>query len=229
VTVENRSGADLVLVVEKTDWDPDAVTAARVTAMQEFRSLFSSEVLAPGQEVGIENVTLLFSDLLASTAMYELIGDASAYGKVRRHFDFLIDRVSEHTGSLVKTIGDAVMAVFYSPEDGVRAALEIQRRLKEFNRSLPPGSEPIVIKIGLHHGPAIAINANDRLDYFGRTVNIAARVQRESQGGDLVISAETFQRPGVQVVLAEYGVRHSNYKARFKGIHGEIEVVRLEL
>jgi len=228
VVIENHSGADLVLVVEKTEWDSDAVTAARVTAMQEFRSLFSSEVLAPGQEVGIENVTLFFSDLLASTAMYETIGDASAYGKVRRHFDFLIGRVNEQTGSLVKTIGDAVMAVFYSPEDGVRAALEIQRQLQQFNHSLPSGSAPIVLKIGLHHGPAIAINANDRLDYFGRTVNIAARMQRESQGGDLVISDDTYRRPGVQELLTEYGVRQCSYNANLKGINGEIGVVRLQ-
>lgn len=229
VTVVNTGTLDLVVVLERLQWDPLAVTAARVTAMQEFRDLFSSEVLAPGQEVSVANVTLLFSDLQGSTAMYEMAGDAPAYGKVRRHFDFMIEWISANSGSLVKTIGDAVMAVFFTPEGGVRAALEIQRHLDQFNAGLPPGTPPLVIKMGLHHGPAIAINANERLDYFGRTVNIAARIQRESKGHDLVLSSETHERPDVQAVLSSFGVRTEAYLADLRGIEGRVGAVRVTL
>ena len=62
--------APLAIVLEKREWDDKAVTAARVTAMQEFCDLFSSEVLAPGRQVAVESVTLFFSDLSNSTALY---------------------------------------------------------------------------------------------------------------------------------------------------------------
>lgn len=162
--------------------------------MQEFRDLFSSEVLAPGQQVGIENVTILFSDLRASTTLYETIGDAHAYGQVNRHFDFLTDWIAKNSGSIVKTIGDAVMAVFHRPEQAVKAALDIQRYIENFNASM---DYKIVIKVGIHTGPAIAVNSNERLDYFGRTVNLAARIQNESRGNDIVISEQCFERKGV--------------------------------
>ena len=100
VTIHNVSPDDIVVVLEQDEWSKDTVTAAKVTAMQEFRDLFSSEVLAPGQQVGIENVTVLFSDLQGSTSLYETIGDANAYGQVRRHFDILTKAISDNPAVL---------------------------------------------------------------------------------------------------------------------------------
>ncbi|MEW6543915.1 MAG: DUF5939 domain-containing protein [Nitrospirota bacterium] len=198
----NQSSQLIGVVLERVRWDEHAVTAARVAAMQEFRDLFGSEVLAPGQDIGVESVTILFSDLRESTRLYEEAGDAPAYGHVRRHFDFLKERVARNGGAVVKTIGDAVMAVFYRPADGMRCCLEIQRDLGPFNRA-SPDQRPLTIKLGLHQGPAIAINANGRLDYFGRTVNVASRLLRESRGGDVVATRETVQDPTVDRVLTE--------------------------
>ena len=108
--LHNRTSRVLVAVLERLEWDPYATTALQVTTMQEFRDLFAAEVLAPGQEIGVQSLAVLFSDLKDSTALYECIGDARAYGWVR-HFTFLIDCITLHQGALVKTIGDAVMAV----------------------------------------------------------------------------------------------------------------------
>ncbi|MFM8551294.1 MAG: adenylate/guanylate cyclase domain-containing protein, partial [Nitrospiraceae bacterium] len=135
---------------------------------------------------------------------YEEAGDAPAYGHVRRHFDFLKERIARHQGAVVKTIGDAVMAVFHQPADGLRCALAIQRDLPSFNTSLPD-RPPLIVKLGLHHGPAIALNANGLLDYFGRTVNIAARLLRESRGGDLVLAKTCLDDDRVRLALAESG------------------------
>ncbi len=199
----NRSAKTVGVVLELVRWDELAVTAAEVTAMQEFRDLFGSEVLAPGQDIGIESVTILFSDLKGSTRLYEETGDAPAYGQVRRHFDFLKERITRCRGAVVKTIGDAVMAVFSSPADAVRCCLAIQRDIGPFNQAsqASSGQPPLTIKLGAHDGPAIAINANGRLDYFGRTVNIASRILRESQGGDVVLAKETIEDPRVREVL----------------------------
>src|SRR5205823_1419852 len=83
--------------------------------------------------------------------------------------------IMEHRGALVKTIGDAVMAVFHAPADAVAAGLAIQAGIAAYNAAAP--GDPLCVKLGLHSGPCIAINANDVLDYFGTTVNVAARVQ----------------------------------------------------
>lgn len=224
----NRSAETVYVALERADWDDDTVTAARVTAMQPFRDLFSSEVLAPGQQVGIENVTILFSDLLGSTAFYEQAGDAHAYGQVRLHFDFLKACVQRGGGAIVKTIGDAVMAVFEQPEQAVAAALAIQTDLPRFNAGRAAG-RPMVIKLGLYFGPAIVVQAGGVLDYFGRTVNLAARCQGTSLGGDVVVSRDCADRPGIRRLLERFGAERHDFAAEFKGVEGAMELTRLTL
>lgn len=186
---ENRSARARVAVIESRHWIEDCLTADRVTALQAFRDLFADEVLRPGDEVAVGRVTLLFSDLKASTALYESIGDAAAYHLVREHFAFMAEIVRRHDGAIVKTIGDAVMAAFARPLDGLLAAIEMQRRIAAWNAAQGAG-HPIVIKLGLHQGTSIAVTLNDRLDYFGSTVNLAARLQGQSGGGEIVLSRE---------------------------------------
>ena len=198
ITIKNDSRKIIIAVLEKAQWDASAMTATQVTSLQNFRDLFGSEVLAPGQQVGGESLSILFSDLKESTPIYDLVGDAKAYGMVRKHFDFMFEVIKNNQSAVVKTIGDAVMAVFCAPENAVSATLEIQTQVDEFNREHQI-AHPIVIKIGVHHGPAIAVNSNDRLDYFGRTVNIAARIQPQSVSGDVVLTADHIcrtRRPG---------------------------------
>jgi class 3 adenylate cyclase len=199
---ENRSSKLIAVVLERLRWDEHAAVAAEITTMQEFRDLFGSEVLAPEQNIGVESVTVLFSDLQASTRLYEEAGDAPAYGHVRRHFEFLRERIALCRGAIVKTIGDAVMAAFFQPADAVRCGLLIQRDLPAFNQRWPD-RRPLVMRLGIHHGPAIAITANGRLDYFGRTVNLAARLLRESQGGDVVLVKTLAEDPRVHEALEQ--------------------------
>jgi class 3 adenylate cyclase len=196
IKLANRSKRPLTLIVEDRAWVKDALTADRVTALQAFRDLFAREVLRPGDEVGIGQVTLMFTDLKASTAFYERVGDAKAYHLVREHFAFLAGEIRAHDGAIVKTIGDAVMAAFVDPADAVRAALAIQGRVAAFNQAQAEGD--IIIKLGLHKGPCIAVTLNDRLDYFGSTVNLAARLQGQSLGGDVVLSEALATDPTVR-------------------------------
>lgn len=224
IIVHNASGSDILVALEQAAWSQNTITAAQVTAMQEFRDLFSSEVLSPGQQIGIDHVTILFTDLLGSTSLYETVGDANAYGQVNQHFDFLTKWIGNNRGSVVKTIGDAVMAVFHLPEDGLRAALQIQENLVAFNEGK---EDPIVLKVGLYSGPAIAVTSNDRLDYFGRTVNLAARIQGQGAGGDIVFSRDYLAQPKLRAVVEQEGIRMEAFPAKLKGIEGEVELVRV--
>ncbi len=91
IRLTNRSPHDRVFIIEDRSWVRDCLTADRVTALQAFRDLFSGDVLRPGDEVSIGQVTLMFTDLKGSTALYERIGDAAAYHLVRDHFAFLAE------------------------------------------------------------------------------------------------------------------------------------------
>ncbi|HSR72176.1 MAG TPA: adenylate/guanylate cyclase domain-containing protein [Kiloniellales bacterium] len=223
VRLTNRSVRRLTAIMEELQWVRDALTADRVTAMQAFRELFSDQVLRPGDEVSIRRTALMFTDLSASTRLYSEIGDGPAYHLVREHFAFLAGIVREHDGAIVKTIGDAIMAAFADPVDALAAALEIQRRIAEFNdRS---DSRPLAIKLGLHEGPTIAVTLNERLDYFGTTVNMAARLQAESRGGDIVLSREFAADPAVAERLS--GLAMSSEAVRLKGFDEPVEFLRL--
>jgi class 3 adenylate cyclase len=199
VRLSNRSRRPLTLIIEERAWVKDALTADRITTLQTFRDLFASETLRPGDDVGIGEITLMFTDLRGSSAFYERVGDAKAYRLVREHFAFLAGLIREHDGAIIKTIGDAVMAAFADPGNAVRAALSIQDKVASFNTG--HGGEAIVIKLGLHKGPCIAVTLNERLDYFGSTVNLAARLQAQSIGGDIVLSRALAEDPVVAAAL----------------------------
>jgi class 3 adenylate cyclase len=212
VRLVNRTRRPLTFIAEDRAWVQDALTADRITTLQAFRDLFASEALRPGDDVGVAKIALMFTDLKSSTAFYEKVGDAHAYRVVRDHFAFLAAIIREHDGAIVKTIGDAVMAAFSDPAKAVRAAIAIQEQVNRFNAG--HGGDAIIIKLGLHAGPCIAVTLNDRLDYFGSTVNLASRLQGESTGGDIVLSAGMAGDPAVAEVLKDQNLSRESVDIR---------------
>ena len=168
-----------------------------MTALQVFRDLFATEVVRPGEEISIGSVTLMFTDLRDSTRMYRTIGDASAFGRVREHFEILEKYIAEENGGVVKTMGDAVMATFRHPIDALKAVWKAQAEIAE------RGEPMLWLKVGLHKGPCIVVNLNDRLDYFGSTVNITARLPGFSKGGELIFSEDFYSDPEIRDFVAE--------------------------
>ena len=204
------------------DFDP-YMSGGMLLARQTFRRLFRSERVDEKEGLGIRQVTLLFTDLKGSTAMYERLGDLNAYALVREHFALLGAAVQEHSGAVVKTIGDAVMAVFSRPTDAVSAALHILGEIERYNGE--HGGPSIILKIGAHCGPSIAVTLNDNLDYFGQTVNVAARVQSLAEAGEICISEALYSAPGVSHLLA--GHRVVEFDAPLRGVEGNACVYRV--
>jgi class 3 adenylate cyclase len=221
VTFANDAGFELAALIEDRTWTRDALTAPEVISLQVFRDLFAEATLRPGDEAGVSQVALLFSDLQGSTALYERVGDAVAFNMVREHFALLASIVRDHDGAVVKTIGDAVMASFGDPANAVKAALAMQARIANFGEK---GHE-LVLKLGVHAGPSVVVNLNDRLDYFGSTVNMAARLQGQSQGGDIVLSRAVADDPAVRPLLATLAAREESVP--LKGFADPISFVRL--
>jgi len=199
IRLRNAGAEPRTAVIESRVWAADALTAHRATTLQAFRDLFGEETLKPGDGAEIDRIALLFTDLRGSTALYERVGDVPAYGLVRDHFDYLARRVRRHDGAVVKTIGDAVMAAFADPAAALAAALDIQRGVADFSRD--HGGDGIAIRAGIHAGPVMAVTLNGRLDYFGTTVNLAARLEGQSQGGDIVLSEAVAADPAAAALL----------------------------
>lgn len=216
------------VLLERMAWADHIVTGAYVSTMQEFRDLFSSEVLSVDLELGISRLAIMFTDLKSSTAMYEQLGDSSAFRLVQIHFRILAEAIAANQGAIVKTVGDAVMAAFYDTADCVRAAFEIQASIDRYNAEHPEAPAPIIVKLGAHVGPCIAVTLNERLDYFGTTVNMAARVQNEAEGGDIVLSEEVLLDPGVRQLLGAVRVRSQEpFEVRLKGLASSYELTRI--
>ncbi len=199
------------------------LTGRRLIANQTFRDLYRTETIGGQEGIGVKDTSLLFTDLKGSTEMYDKIGDLKAFSLVRQHFDRLGKAVFRNAGAVVKTIGDAVMATFNTPAGAVSAALMMLDEIDAFNKE--HGDQALVLKIGVHHGASIAVTLNDRLDYFGQTVNIAARVQGLAGAEEIYITEDVQKAPGVTALLARYDVVPQ--LAALKGVAGQVKVFRI--
>lgn len=221
----NATETAQIFQLERTAWSDQASTAADVTTLQVFRDLFGAEVVRPGEEISIGSVTLMFTDLRDSTRLYRRIGDATAFGRVREHFQILEQAIASEGGSIVKTMGDSVMAAFRHPVAALRAVWNAQTKIAEV------GEPMLWLKVGLHKGPCIVVNLNEHLDYFGSTVNIAARLPSFSQGGELIFTEDISDDPEVQDFLAETaktGTLHP-FSERVKGFDEPFILWRLRV
>jgi class 3 adenylate cyclase len=224
-SIQNRSSRRALVVIETVQWANEALPAGELIAAQRFRDLFSHQMLTPGVSLAVQSVTIMFTDLVGSTAMYESIGDAAAFNLVWTHFHILTDIVRDCRGAIVKTIGDAIMAAFMHPDDALRAANELHDRVEAYVQE--QGHEyPCKLKVGLHEGPAIVVQLNDRLDYFGGTINLAARVQGQSEGEDIVVTGHIARRTEDCTALRDLGWFSEDYRATLKGLEDAVHLLR---
>jgi class 3 adenylate cyclase len=219
IEFRNDTGGERLFRIEREAWGGQAATAAEVTALQLFRDLFATEALRPGDQISVGQMTILFTDLRNSTRLYREIGDAVAFGAVMSHFDVLREAIAAEGGSIVKTLGDAIMAVFPRPAPALRAIINAQSALA----APPEGVRPLTVKAGLHAGPCIAVTLNGRLDYFGSNVNIAARLEPLSTGEDCVITSDVRRDPEVLELLEDptSGLAAEPSEAMLKGFDNE--------
>jgi adenylate cyclase len=123
-------------------------------------------------------------------------------------------------------MGDGVMCAFYRLDDALTTAIRLQGEVCAWclDQGIDP---PLALKIGVHHGPAIAMTANDHLDYFGRTVNLAARVAGQSRGGDVVVLREVLDQADQSAWPGRGGIRTESFTARLRGLDHDQRLVRL--
>jgi class 3 adenylate cyclase len=200
------------------------VTGLDCATLPAFRDFFGSEILSHNESLQVRDVAFMFTDIKGSTLLYNRLGDARAYNAVRRHFELLFQTVAESEGAIVKTIGDSIMASFIRPAQAVGAALTAQDQFTAFRPLLPDSSEEIVVKIGIHHGSCIAVTLNDRLDFFGSAVNIAARTQQQAGGGETLITQAMYDDSQVHELLDKAGRNVSAIEATLRGFSDKFKL-----
>ena len=201
------------------------LTAKRMLSNQTFRDVFKADNLNIDQRLKITSLTFLFTDLKGSTALYERVGDLAAFDLVRAHFHALLEIISSEKGAVVKTIGDAVMATFVRPEHAIVAGLRMRAAMGALNTER--GTQDLIVKIGIHEGPCLAVTLNERQDYFGQTVNIAARVQSLSTSQEIHITGPVNDAPAVMALLDKKSIRPIQKQAALRGIADKIVVYEI--
>src|SRR5271165_6268863 len=201
------------------------LTAKRLLTNQVFRDIYRADTIDVDQRLKITSLTFLFTDLKGSTELYERVGDLVAFDVVRAHFQVLNEIVAAEAGAVVKTIGDAVMATFPTPDRAVSAALRMREAMRGFNEAR--GDEDLLLKIGIHEWPCLAVVLNDRQDYFGTTVNIAARVQGLADSRSILATGPVVKHPQASSLLATSGLSPVPQRRALRGIAEELAVYEI--
>lgn len=203
------------------------LTAKMLLNNQTFRELFRVQRLSSQLNLNVKSLTILFTDLRGSTEIYDKAGDILAYRLVQEHFRLLAETVKKFNGAIVKTMGDAVMATFSSPLEGLFASLEMMFRIDRMNEEFKEHGHEIGLKVGLNEGSALAVINDERLDYFGQSVNIAARVQALASAGEIWVTEPILSSPGIQEELNLKGYGSERYEAFLKGVGQKAAVHKL--
>jgi class 3 adenylate cyclase/YHS domain-containing protein len=142
--------------------------------------LNDAERPAPGSAADAATATFLFADIAGYTALTEAHGDEQAADLVADFVKAVTEELPTWGGTHVKTIGDALMLRIPDPAHAVLLGLRITHELLR-------GHGAPAVRVGLHYGPAIERDG----DYFGATVNLAARVAAEATGGEVLLTSHT--------------------------------------
>lgn len=157
--------------------------------------------LVPGGSAVLEVAEsyLVFTDIVGSTNMYANLGDGNALALVHTYFEALFGAFAAR-GRIVKTIGDAVMASFPTGEDALLAAAEGLRAVQA-QCTDPVTGGPLQIRLGVHRGPSIVVPVNGINDYFGQTVNVAARVESAASPSQVLVSDAVLRGEGARAAF----------------------------
>ncbi|MDM8566761.1 adenylate/guanylate cyclase domain-containing protein [Candidatus Halobeggiatoa sp. HSG11] len=212
----------LIIIIDNLPQQPlpPNLSGLELIHYPEFHNLFGEQVLSNREQMQVAAVTTLFTDITGSTEMYEKLGDIAAYNVVRDHFDILFSYIEQQGGIILKTIGDAVMASFTSNEAALLSIINALEEFEQYNNNKHIDRQ-VNIKIGIHRGPTILVNLNERLDYFGSTINKAARIQAVANSGEICFSEQVYQDSNFVQAMKRSGIENiSRHSINLKGIDG---------
>jgi class 3 adenylate cyclase len=201
------------------------LTAKRLLTNQAFRDIYRTDTLAIGQRLKILSLTFLFSDLKDSTALYERVGDLVAFDLVNEHFRLLQEIIASERGAVVKTVGDAVMATFETPDRAIAAAIRMREAMSDLGTERQHQS--LRLKMGIHEGSCLAVTLNGQQDYFGQTVNIASRVQGLAASRSIMVTESVVENADAKALLESSGLKPMPRSVALTGIADKVSVYEI--
>jgi class 3 adenylate cyclase len=201
------------------------LTAKRLLTNQTFRDIHRTDTLAIGQRLKILSLTFLFSDLKDSTELYERVGDLVAFDLVNEHFRLLQEIIASERGAVVKTIGDAIMATFETPDRAIAAALRMREAMSDLGAERQHQS--LRLKMGIHEGSCLAVTLNAQQDYFGQTVNIASRVQGIAASRSIVVTEQVVENAQARALLESNGLKPVPRRVALSGIADKVSIYEI--
>ncbi len=202
-----------------------ALTAKRLLTNQTFRDLYRTDTLAIGQRLKILSLTFLFSDLKDSTELYEHVGDLVAFDLVNEHFRLLQEIIVSERGAVVKTIGDAIMATFETPDRAIAAAIRMREAMSDLGAERQ--HQGLLLKMGIHEGSCLAVTLNGQQDYFGQTVNIASRVQGLAGSRAIVLTEPVVEHADSRTLIEACGLTPLRRSVALSGIADKVSVYEI--
>jgi len=184
LVLRNGRAHETVLRVERTTETDDALTAARAALLPAFRELFPGELLSPGQLAPAAAVTLLMAQLHDVDALVETRGESGAFQVIHAACRAIEDRVRANGGTVVKAVGEGLLAAFGDAASAVRTALSLAAAIEA-----DPVAAGHPLQVAVHRGLARIATINDRLDYFGSAVKTTARLLDAAKGNELLVSS----------------------------------------
>jgi class 3 adenylate cyclase len=201
------------------------LNAKRLLTNQTFRDIYRTETLAIGQRLKILSLTFLFSDLKDSTALYERVGDLVAFDLVNEHFRLLQEIIASERGAVVKTVGDAVMATFETPDRAIAAAIRMREAMSDLGAERQHQS--LRLKMGIHEGSCLAVTLNGQQDYFGQTVNVASRVQGLADSRSIMVTEQVVENADARALLETSGLKPTPRSVALSGIADKVSVYEI--
>jgi class 3 adenylate cyclase len=134
-------------------------------------------------------LAILFADVVGSTHIYEVMGDSLARDMVLTCVDIMRTATEAHAGSVIKTIGDEIMATFPTADSALNAASQMQHEIRT-RTNLKVGGQSVAIRIGCHFGSVVIENR----DIFGAAVHTANRMTSQAKAGQIMISGTMVQQ-----------------------------------
>jgi adenylate cyclase len=134
-------------------------------------------------------LAILFADVVGSTRLYELMGDLRARDMVAICIDVMRTATEQHQGTVIKTMGDEVMATFADADQALNAAAQMQQQISRHSQLKVEG-QPVALRIGCHFGPVVLENR----DVFGATVHTANRMTSQAKAMQIMITSQMVER-----------------------------------
>lgn len=138
-------------------------------------------------------VAILFADVVGSTQLYDKYGDTMASETVAACLDIMKDATFQFSGTVIKTIGDEIMATFGTVDEAMGASVMMQSRITTVSKK--EGGIPVQIRIGCHFGPVV----QEQNDIFGAAVHTANRMTSQAKAGQIVISGSTVEHMSTEL------------------------------